>query len=261
MSEENLIPEDGKQEPQEPVELSPVEQEALEQGWVPKEDFNGEEHKWVDAAEFLRRGELFKKIEMQSRELKDVKKALKEMAKLHASVQEVEYKRALDTLRKEKKQALEDNDADAVIAVDEQIDLIKEQQRALESQQVDIPEQSGANHPEFVAWTSKNPWYNTNRPMRAFADALGNDLRQQGLSPSEVLVQVEKEVRKEFASKFKNPNQERRSGVEAPTGRSGKSSGFQLTAEERSIMNTIVRTGALTEAEYIRDLKKLKGVE
>jgi hypothetical protein len=241
-------------------EPSPVEQEALSQGWVPKEEFVGEEHKWVDAAEFLRRGELFKKIDLQSRELKDLRRSLVEMKKLHSSVQEVEYKRALDTLRKEKKQALEDGDADAVISVDEQMTLIREQQKALENEPEIQEESSGAQHPEFVAWTNKNQWYVDNEPMRAWADALGKQLARSGVPPSEVLRKVEAEVKKEFPNKFRNPNQDRKAAVESPTGRSGSSkSSYQMTSEERNIMKTFVRSGVMTEAEYIAELKKVKG--
>lgn len=260
MSEQENNKNSSEQEQEAPKELSSVEQEALDQGWVPKEEFNGEEHKWVDAAEYLRRGELFRKIETQSRELKTIRLALNEMKKLHADVREVEYKRALDTLRKEKKQALEEGDADAVISVDEQIALIKEQQNNLKAEPI-IEEPSGAQHPEFVAWTNKNKWYVDNAPMKAFADTFGQSLARQGVPPSEVLRRVEQEVKKEFPNRFRNPNQDRKSAVEAPTGRSGSKSGYQLTSEERSIMNTLVRAGALTEEQYIKDLKKVKGIE
>ena len=86
MSEQNLPQEGLETTEQVTPELTPVEQEALNSGWVPKDQFNGDEHKWVDAAEYLRRGELFKKIESQSKELKDVKRALQEMKKLHSEV-------------------------------------------------------------------------------------------------------------------------------------------------------------------------------
>lgn len=256
MDENVSLPPEGEQI--ETPQLSPVEQEALSAGWVPKEEFHGEEHKWVDAAEFLRRGELFKKIELQSRELKDVKRALVEMKKLHADVREVEYKRALETLRNQKREALENNDAEAVIAADERIDLIKEQQRQLQAEPVEV--NSGEEHPEFVDWKSKNQWYTNSTPMKAFADALGAELAREGLTPSQVLKRVEEEVKKEFPNKFRNPNQDRRSGVEAPTGRSNAASGFQLSADERKVMQTFVRTGVMTEAEYIKELKRVKGV-
>ena len=83
--------------------LSPVQQEALDQGWVPKDQFDGDPEKFVDAGEFLRRGELFRKIESQSKEMKELRKALNELAKHNANVRKVEYERAVQSLKAEKK--------------------------------------------------------------------------------------------------------------------------------------------------------------
>ena len=239
-------------------ELSPTEQKAMESGWVPKEEFQGDEHKWVDAGEFLRRGELFKKIEDQGKQLKDVRSALNELKKLNSQVQEVEYKRALETLKAQKKAALEDGDADAVIAVDDRIDMVKEQQKAL--QQAPAPSEDGQEHPEFVAWTEQNNWYKTSTPMKAFADALGQELRAAGNSPSQVLKKVAEEVRKEFPNKFRNPNQDKPGAVEGGSGRGVSSTAkFTLSDEERSVMNKFVRQGVMSEKEYIEQLKKVRG--
>jgi vacuolar-type H+-ATPase subunit I/STV1 len=244
----------------EPQELSPVEQEAREQGWVPKEDYKGEEHKWVDAGEFLRRGELFKKIEDQSKQLKDVRNALTELKKLQSQVREAEYKRALDTLRAQKKAALEDGDADAVIAAEERIDLVKEQVSQLKNEPQPVVD-SGEQHPEFVAWVEQNSWYKSSAPMKAFADALGNDLARAGNSPSEVLRKVAAEVRKEFPNRFSNPNREKPGAVEGGSkGGVTGSSKFTLSDEERRVMNTFIRQGVFkNEAEYVAELKKVRG--
>lgn len=258
MDENISAPEEQGQEGQIP-EVTPVEQEALNAGWVPKEEFHGEEHKWVDAAEYLRRGELFKKIDQQGREVKDLRRALVEMKKLHSSVRDVEYQRALDTLKAQKKSALEEGDADAVIAADERIDLVKEQQRAAALESVDIPEQTGSQHPEFVEWTSRNSWYSDNAPMRAFADALGQELHGQGLTPSQVLKKVEESVKKEFPARFQNPRQNRPSAVEGATPRGTTSNTFQLSPEERRVMATFVRQNVMTEKEYIQELRKVRG--
>jgi len=246
-------------ENQEEVEavLTPVEEQALDSGWVPKDQYKGEEHKWVDAGEFLRRGELFKKIEDQSKQLKDVRNALNEMKKLHSQVREVEYKRALDALRVQKKQALLDGDADAVIEVDERIDMVKDEVAQLKAEPAI---QEPQIHPEFETWVSQNNWYQTSTPMRAFADALGKDLASAGNSPAEVLRKVAAEVRKEFPHKFSNPNRDKPGAVETSrnTG-SSNSSKFVMSDDERRVMNTFVRTGALTEKEYIEQLKKVRG--
>ena len=244
----------------EQVEHSPTELKAIESGWVPKEEFQGDEHKWVEAGEFLRRGELFKKIEDQGKQLKDVRSALNEMKKLNSQIQEVEYKRALDTLKAQKKAALEDGDADAVIAADDRIDMVKEQQKEMQRQSPVAQSDEGSEHPEFVAWTEQNNWYKSSTPMKAFADALGQELARAGNSPSEVLKKVAIEVRKEFPNKFRNPNQDKAGTVEGGSGRGVSSSTrFTLSDEERTIMNKFVRQNVMTEKEYIEQLKKVRG--
>ena len=244
----------------EQVEHSPTELKAIESGWVPKEEFQGDEHKWVEAGEFLRRGELFKKIEDQGKQLKDVRSALNEMKKLNSQIQEVEYKRALDTLKAQKKVALEDGDADAVIAAEDRIDMVKEQQKEMQRQSPVAQSDEGSEHPEFVAWTEQNNWYKSSTPMKAFADALGQELARAGNSPSEVLKKVAIEVRKEFPNKFRNPNQDKAGTVEGGSGRGVSSSTrFTLSDEERTIMNKFVRQNVMTEKEYIEQLKKVRG--
>src|SRR3990167_1877833 len=198
------------------VEFSKTEQTAIDQGWVPKEDFQGEEHKWVDAGEFLRRGELFGKIDAQNRELKETRKTLAALQEHYLRVQETEYKRAIADLKKQKKEALIENDVEAVLDVDEKLDNLRDEQlkQAAASARAHQQEQVLQPHPEFVAWTQKNGWYENNKPMRAFADALGSELQSGGKSPSEVLRIVAEEVRKEFPSKFYNPKRDDVGSVE-----------------------------------------------
>lgn len=245
------------------VEYTPVEQEALEAGWVPKAEFKGDEHKWVDAGEFLRRGELFKKIEDQSKELKDVRRALADMAKLHEQVREVEYKRALETLRRQRKEAMAEGDVDAVDLIEEKMDAVKEEQQNLKNNPaIKLPEEtSGTQHPEFQAWLAQNSWYNTNEPMKAYADTLGTKLRAEGHSPSVVLKRVAEAVREEFPKRFTNVNRTKPGAVESGSTRTNRESNsdITLTDEERRIMNRFVRQGALTEAQYKESLKKVRG--
>lgn len=246
--------------PEVEVEHTPTELKAIESGWVPKEEFSGDDHKWVEAGEFLRRGELFKKIEDQGKQLKDVRSALNEMKKLNSQIQEVEYKRALDTLKAQKKVALEDGDAAAVIAADDRIEMVREQQKEMQRVSPVAQSDEGSEHPEFVAWTEQNNWYKSSTPMKAFADALGQELARAGNSPSEVLKKVATEVRKEFPNKFRNPNQDKAGAVEGGSGRGVSTAGkFALSDEERTIMNKFVRQNVMTEKEYIEQLKKVRG--
>lgn len=239
--------------------LSPTQQEALSQGWVPKEEFEGDAEKWVDAGEFIRRGELFRKIESQSKELKDVRKALAELAKHNSKIREVEYQRALDALKQEKKNALSEGDADRVVDLDEKIDLVKTQQR--QDQQASarevVPQEM---HPELKNWINRNGWYETTSSMRGWADARGVELAQEGKSPNEVLTALEKEVKTRFPEKFHNPNRDRAAAVEPPARqRASKADAeYELSDVEKQVMNTLIRQGVMTKEKYIADLKAIK---
>lgn len=243
-------------------EPSPIEQEARAAGWVPKDEYHGDEHKWVDAPEFVRRGELFDKINRQGSELKEVRKALEALKAHHHTVKETAYKEALASLRKEKREAFDDGDADKIIQIEEKIDAVKEDQRQFEAQRQAEATQAarGEAHPEFQAWTNRNQWYNDSKPMRAFADTLGAELHGQGYSPAEVLKKVEVEIRKEFPHKFENPNRNKPGAVEAggkPANRK-PADHFELSDTERAIMNRFVRQGVMTQEQYIADLKKTR---
>lgn len=236
------------------AEMSPVEIEARESGWVPEDEYTGDKNKWVDAQEFVRRGPLFKKIDSQSRELKALRQAIADIQDLHQKDREVQYKKALAEVRAEKKAALIDGDADAVIEADEKLDMLREAQKETVPQ-VQAPAEQ---HPEFVNWVNRNPWYDNHKGMRAFADTVGVEFRSQGMSPADVLKAVEKEVRKEFPNRFVNPNQAKAGAVEggslAPKG-GKKDDDFVLTEQERRAMNNFVRLGVLTKQEYIEQLK------
>lgn len=259
MADENMnVPENT--ETNTPVELTPVEQKAAEQGWVPKEQWEGDPDNWRPAKEFLDRGELFKKIEDQNRTIKQFKTALDQLAKHHEKVKEVEYQRALDTLKAQKKEALVEGDADAVIDIDEKIAMVRDAaKQAVAPAVTEVPQENIV----FNNWVERNGWYNTNQAMRAFADHLGNQLGAQGgMSPSDILSRVEQEVKKEFAHKFTNPNRDKPGAVEGGGSRTGKTKDtFVLDDVERRVMRNFLRSvPGMTEEKYIADLKKIKGV-
>lgn len=243
-----------------PGEASPVQEEALSQGWVPKDEYEGDPDRWVDAGEFVRRGELFRKIESQSKELKDVRKALSELAKHNSKIREVEYARAIEGLKAQKKEALSEGDADRVVDLDDKIDLVKDQQKQFHSQQVQeaIPQEV---HPELKNWINDNGWYETNKAMRGWADARGTELAEEGKSPREVLKALEKEVKDRFKEKFRNPNRDKPGAVEGAvstrTAR-GSDNDIELSDVEKTIMKTLVDGNHLTKDEYMKQLKAVK---
>lgn len=242
-------------------EYSAIEIKAIEQGWIPKEDFDGDVSEFIDAPEFVRRGELFGKIEKQSKELKAVRQALDALSKHHTKVKEMEYERALKTLKDARRQATMEGDHERALTLEDKIDEVKAEKEAIaqESRQTQVQEPDTYT-PEFENWVSRNEWYESNRLMRKAADALGKELYEEGgRSPSEVLVLVEKEIRKEFAHKFAGPGAQRRTPVEGSTRGGAAKDDLQMTSEEVDIMRKIVAvTPGYTEADYKKELKALK---
>lgn len=257
--DKTVVPNNTEPKVEEP-KLSAAEVQAMEQGWVPKEQWEGDPDQWRPAREFLDRGELFRKIEDQNRTIKDFKKALNDLQKHHQSVRETEYKRAIEALKHQKKIALNDGDADTVVEIDDQIDLVKREQDKL--RQEPVKQEAEELNPEFAAWVDKNKWYNSDEGMRGYADGIGRTLAKRGMSPAEVLKEVEKQVRENFPNKFRNPNRDKPGNVEGSSNQSGGKAGnsFQLSEDERRVMQRFIRTiPGFSEKQYIEELKRVKG--
>lgn len=240
---------------------SPVEEEAMAQGWVPKDSFTGEEHKWVEAGEFLRRGELFKKIEDVSKQAKHAKQTLEEFKAHYAKVRETEFQNALKALKAERRSAMAEGDFTRVEDIEDQMESVKTE-AALAQEVVATPEPTTV-HPDVVAWVETNTWYSSDSTMRAFADVIAMNLNKEGFTGKALLKGIDEKVREAFPKKFTNPNRERPGAVEGSTnkGKTTSKDSFELSDQEKRIMNTFVRDGVMTQEEYIADLKKVKGVK
>lgn len=245
-----------------PAERPAIEQRAIELGWRPKEEFHGDEDDFIDAKEFVRRQPLFEKIEAQNRQIKNVTKALESFKTHYTRVEQAAVERALIMLKTQRKEALSDGDGDRFELLDEEIKKTEAKVAEIEQVKNQPVVEETVVHPEWQAFERRNPWYQTTSYMRKFADEYGTQLASQGVAPSDVLKQVEQAVRKEFPTKFVNPNKEQAPvleqsrGVNKPTGKSDESF---LTDQERKVMNDLVRSGLLTKEKYLADLKAVKG--
>lgn len=246
--------------PESTPQVDPIEVEAREQGWKPKEEYEGDPTKWRPAKEFVERGELFGKIDHMGKELKETRKALKMLQDHHTKVRETEYNRALTELKALQKKHLEEGNSDGYLETTELLTDLKAEQKAREVVQQNVPNQPD---PRFINWVSANKWYEKDAEMRKYADTLGAGYAASnpGIDPEEVLQYVTKEVRTRFSTKFVNPNREKPSTVEgASTGAANKSS-FELTDDERKVMNTFVRAGVMSKEDYIAQVKQMRGVK
>ena len=239
--------------------VSKWEQTARDSGWVPLDEWEGDPEDHVDAREFVKRGELFHKISSQSSEIKELKKAIGALSEHHQKVKESEFKRALEYLKQQKKSALEEGDADKLLAVDEAIDTLK----AEKAEEVKAaPQEKQGPSPHFVGWVQQNQWYLKDPELRSFADDVGVGAFQRAkgqIAEEELYAMVKQRVMKAFPEKFKAQGKAT-SSVEgaAGNGRPQKADNFKLTEEETKAMNTFVRQGIMTKQEYIDEIKRVR---
>jgi hypothetical protein len=248
----SVVPEGGGSE----LTYSDVEKQAMAQGWVPEDQYEGT-GKWRTAEDFLDRGEFFSKMDEQKRQIKSLDAALTETKRHIARVRANEYNRALAALRTEKKQAINDGDGDRVVEIDEQINntrVAASQEIAAISQPPQMP---ASQAPVFMIWENRNPWYNQDRAMKIYADTVAEELVQRGITnPTELLAETERRTKKEFAHKFNNPNRSKPGVVESSGNKgTGSREKFELSAEETQVMNKFVKHGVMTREEYIADIK------
>lgn len=248
------------------TQVDSYESQAREQGWKPKEEYDGDPEKWKPAKEFVERGELFGKIDTLGKDLKETRKALKMLQEHHAKVKETEYKRAVDELKTLQKKHLEEGNSDGYLEATELLTDLKAEQKA---RSVVAESQPQGPDPRFVNWVSANKWYEKDAEMRKYADVvgLGYSKSNPDLDPEDVLKYVEGEVKARFKDKFVNPNRTKPSAVEGagsvtPTSKSS----FELTDDERRVMNSFMRAGiiganGMTKEEYISQVKATRGVK
>src|SRR5690606_21687556 len=99
--------------------------------------------------------------------------------------------------------------------------------------------------------------------LKDWADARGIRLAKSGTHPDDVLAILESEVKEKFPTKFTNPNREKAGLVESGNdrGSSVRADKLDMTDEEKKIMNTIVKSGAISKEDYIKEYKKIRGMK
>lgn len=253
----------NQSEQQQVTPADSYESQAREQGWRPKEEYEGDPEKWRPAKEFVERGELFGKIDSMGKELKETRKALKMLNEHHSKVKETEYKRAVDELKALQKKHLEEGNSDGYLETTELLTDLKAEQKAREVVNETTPNQQ--IDPRFNEWVGVNKWYTANQEMRQYADVVGLGYAQQnpGLDPEDVLQYVTAQVKARYRDKFINPNRNKPSSVEGANTTSSpkKESGIELTDDERRVMNTFVRANVMTKEDYISQLKSMRGIK
>ena len=255
MDDQTSAPEGQDQQP----ELAPIEQEALDHGWRPEEEFKAEPKnegkKWRTAEDFMDRKSLFDKIDEVKRENKQTKQALQQLSGHHANVAKLAKEEALKELRAERQAAAAENDVQKVEQIRDREDELKAEIQAIRPP-VEVEPELPA---EYVEFTRRNTWYKKDDKLTMYADALGHRLAKEGKTPQQIFDAVEKDVRETFVDKFRNPNKDDAPEM-VPSGRRAvNTSGFRLTVDEEKVAKNFAATGVMTYDQYVAELKKLRG--
>lgn len=225
---------------------------ARDMGWFPKENFHGDPKDFIDADEFVSRGEkLMPILKANNRKLNEMVK--KQGGQIHAlGTQLTEAQRQiaefgklnmqanLDRLKGKKRQlvaakvaARQAEDAQGEVEVEEQLSTleneISEATKALGTANPGKapvkPAGSGkpAVSPAYAQWQAKNPWYGTDKVKTRYADGVAASLRSDPENADLLDEAFFEKITEEVQSQF--PSQRATSKVEGGGNGSGNGGG------------------------------------
>ena len=160
------------------------------------------------------------------------------------------------------KQAYESGDADALVSAQEELTSAKIKAERVNNFRPPVakPEEPVVQPAPEVdskarAWLSANPWFESNRRMKAVALEIHNELVESGVNPTsdEYYQRINSEVRQLFPDAFPSEKTVKKSVV-APATRSTAPKKIVLT---QSQVNLAKRMG-LTPEQYAREVAKLE---
>lgn len=189
-----------------------VEQRARNMGWSPKDQWQGHPDSWIDANEFVHRGEQMlpilrsnmrkgeAKIASLEAELKKTNTALQsanESIQVLTNISSEQSRAAAKERRREllrqQAQARTDGDTDREIEIGEQIADVTSQINAAPAEEAPVtkpvkgaksaaapattPAADPVQSPEWQQWSQENSWFGTDRRKTALATAIAEELR------------------------------------------------------------------------------------
>lgn len=178
-----------------------IEQEAISLGWSPKDQFKGDEAKWVDAETFVERGKqimpiLRKNNERLLGEVAELKSTVSTLTQavtqsnesvaalkeFHETSTKAQVEKARRDLLAELKQAKTDGDVDAEVDATAALSEFDAAQKAVKAAPAPPPaaKASPALNPEVEQWMKDNPWYGIDHIRTGMMDGVSKKLRADG---------------------------------------------------------------------------------
>lgn len=260
-------PKEVEEKPQETNDEQPsVEEIAKDLGWRPKGEFQGDDDNYVDPVTYIKRSKDIQ--QSMSQHLKDNRRKLEQMEKavtdLHhhyktvSKAQITKQQKEIDRLRKEKREAIEEGDADRVDQIESEM---LEQYSTMEANKPtpEIPEPDPTHVDAFTSWHSQNDWYGDqggDPEMTAYADKMADLPQYEALPYQRKLAAVTELVKNAFPEKFTKTPTPTTNPVEAPrsAGTKRQYTMKDLNDVQRAMVRNFVNRGIMTEKKYIQQL-------
>jgi hypothetical protein len=258
-----------------------VLQEASSQGWVPKDRFRGNESDWVDADTFVKRGReilpilrknnenLMKDLNATKEQLRDFREAAEEFKKFQRESYErkaSDYEKRIAEIKESRAQAISDGDGQKVNALDDALDLAKDELKEAKQAVKDvvstpeIPETPASVDPNLQVWLDRNNWFGQDKRLTTVANGIGESLRLEfpGLKGQPFLDKLDEVLQEEFPDKFGKKKQSPSSRVESGSGRQSRSGGSaqsydNLPPEAKAACDRFVKQKLMTREAYVAD--------
>lgn len=235
------------------------EKEAETMGWISPEK---SEHlptgkKYLGPVEFMERNPLYKRVKHLESSYSQLNSHYHNVAANEKQKAEKEYREKIEKLKSEKVKALDDDDNQRVVDIDEEI-RTSERPGNKEFDQ------------EFSTWKGQNSWFDSDPELKDYADYIGPKYADEhpGVPYAQILAHVTETVKKTFPGKFTNSNRSRPASVEGDTQPriAGKTmTEKDLTSDEYKVFKNFDAMGVFTDKEgkdrkkYINEVIELRG--
>ena len=246
-------------------EVDPAEELASSGGWVPEDQWKGNSKDWVDAREFNYRGELMKRIQSQSSQIhtqmaetEGLKDALKVLGELNQTIAEKEYKKAVTDLKKQRREAIREEEFDLADELEDQLEEIKEDQDKLKPVEVKPKETEKQGLPPAQQklvkdWyeDTSNKWYSEDEFLRPVADQIFvRELEQNGGDFAGALDTMASKMKTRFPTETGTSSKKNKGAVTESSGRAvgknrskSKFTKNDLTEDQLKVGKTFIDQG------------------
>lgn len=262
--------------------LTPLEQQAYNQGWRPKEEYiasGNDPASWKEAGWWLDRGALLGQHSQLRRELKQVKDAFIKMTEYNRNAYLAGQRDTLKQLKEERKAAMKNNDLEAVAEYDDRIDqqqeVVTEMQARIREPILPKEERTIEHTALYQNWLSANKWYTSDRTLHRFANATLAEYASENpnATPEDCLQYVSDTIRQKFPNEFSGtpkvsqPPVGGKGNQHSSNGASGEGSSSveakfkkilgSLDNDSKQMALNMVRSKVMTMEEYVKDFNEV----